>query len=123
LVVEIDGGKVALNTTNVGNKMGALSIQGDLNFNGGEYDAKVDGQVRGSNDNITASGAIRITNGIGKLVVSNINNGIGVGLSWDILVAGGGLTIDFGTKNLAPGLIGPDPGQVNNGIYRIKTLN
>lgn len=117
----VTGGKVALNLPNA-NNVGALTITGgDLDFNGGEYDAKIDGQNNQTCDKITVQGDVNITQGTGILRVTNINqNGIKAGLDWDILICSA-LTIDFGQKFLPAKTAGPDPNQINNGLYRITS--
>src|SRR5262249_55715853 len=66
--VEIDGGFVKLNVNGAAGTFGALTIEGPLVFNGGEYDAKIAGATGGTNDRITAD-SIDIKQGTSKLVV------------------------------------------------------
>ncbi len=116
---EIDGGSVQL-----GNPIafGLLKITGDLHFNGGEYDAKVQGGVKGPGlmqaDKIAVTGNVTIAGG--TLKVSDLGGAVDVGQTWDIITSAlAAINGDFGIKDFsgAPHVSGPDPNQLPNGIY------
>jgi hypothetical protein len=110
---EIDGGSVELGNPGA---IGLLNITGDLHFNGGEYDAKVQGGAAGA-DKISVTGNVTIAGG--KLVVTILAPPVNVGQTWDIITSAlNAINGDFGTKDFsgAPHVSGPDPNQLRNGI-------
>jgi hypothetical protein len=80
--VELDGGKVQLGTVTT---FGTLTVKGgDVNFNGAEYDPKIQGGMGGAGqeDSITTDHSINL--GISKLVVTTIGDLV-AGQVWKIL--------------------------------------
>jgi hypothetical protein len=123
---DINGGKITM-TDPLGFPFGALlTVWGNLNFNGGEYDARIQGAAQGasSSDEISVVGNITIA-GNSTLKVTVNGGAVNQGQTWDIMSwtanLGNTLTGDFAIKNFPPNVSGPDPNQLPNGLYRLFT--
>jgi hypothetical protein len=121
--IEIDGGIVKMVVPGIANAFSALSINGgDLNFNGGEYDAKING-AGGQQDQIKVAGNINIA-GNSTLQVTAINRvPVVAGQRWPIMTWTGQLNGDFLNKTFLPANSGiggaPDPNRLGNKEYDV----
>jgi hypothetical protein len=104
---------------------GTLTVGGNLNFNGGEYDAKIDGapaQGASSSDEIHVMGNLTIAGNSKLKVTVNGGGAVNQGQTWDIMDWTGTITGDFAAanKSFPPHVSGPDPNQLfPNGVYRL----
>ena len=117
---EIDGGKVQLGTATT---FGTLKVSQSLDFNGGEFDPKINGPAGGAGkeDSITA---YQITVKAGTLKVNAINGGVAANQTWKILVGTASSPSpigDFTTKQFPGGVRGPDSTQAPKDIYQLDS--
>jgi hypothetical protein len=124
-IVELDGGIVNMVIPGQANMPTTLNITGgDLNFNGAEYDARINGAGGGAGqaDEINVSGNINIA-GNSKLVVTALNRNPPVrNQVWDLLSSGNKKITGTFATTFPFGVHGPDPTQLSNGIYEISSF-